>query len=122
YSPMGVLNYLVRFGWSHGDEEIFSKEDLVAKFDFENVGKADGKFDPKKFADVAFEHLKRPDLTPASGYARMVRPFLAAIGIADPDETKLTLAIGTIRERARTLKEAADAMSYYFRDPDFDEK
>src|SRR5690242_14791731 len=46
YSPMGVLNYLVRFGWSYGDEEIFSREDLIQKFDFANVGKADGKFDP----------------------------------------------------------------------------
>jgi glutamyl-tRNA synthetase len=122
YSPMGVLNYLVRFGWSFGDEEIFSRDDLIRKFDFENVGKADGKFDPKKFADVAFEHLKRDDLTPVDRYARMVRPFLADIGIADPDETKLVRAIPTIRERARTLKEAADAMSYFFRDPVFDEK
>jgi glutamyl-tRNA synthetase len=122
YPPMGVLNYLVRFGWSYGDEEIFSREDLVRKFDFANVGKADGKFDPKKFADVAFEHLKRPDLTAVDQYAAMVRPFLAEIGIGDPDPTKLAGAIPTIRERARTLKEAADAMSYYFRDPVFDEK
>jgi glutamyl-tRNA synthetase len=122
YSPMGVLNYLARFGWSFGDEEIFSREDLIAKFDFSHVGKADGKFDPKKFADVAFEHLKRPDLTPTLRYAAMVRPFLAEIGITDPDEKKLSEAISTIRERARTLKEAADAMSYYFRPPVFDEK
>jgi glutamyl-tRNA synthetase len=122
YTPNGVLNYLARFGWSYGDEEIFSKDDLIRKFDFSNVGKADGKFDPKKFADVAFEHLKRPDLTAVDEYAKMVRPFLADIGIADPDETKLHLAIPTIRERARTLKEAADAMSYYFRDPVFDDK
>jgi len=122
YSPMGVLNYLVRFGWSYGDEEIFSRDDLVSKFDFANVGKADGKFDPKKFADVAFEHLKRSDLTPVERYRVMVRPFLAEIGITDPDDTKLARAIATIRERARNLKEAADAMSYYFRDPAFDEK
>jgi glutamyl-tRNA synthetase len=122
YPPMGVLNYLVRFGWSYGDEEIFSRDDLVKKFDFASVGKADGKFDPKKFADVAFEHLKRPDLTAVEAYAAMVRPFLAEIGIASPAEEKLAAAIPTIRERARTLKEAADAMSYYFRDPVFDEK
>jgi glutamyl-tRNA synthetase len=122
YSPMAVLNYLVRFGWSYGDEEIFSRDDLIRKFDFANVGKADGKFDPKKFADVAFEHLKRSDLTPVERYAAMVRPFLAEIGITDPDDTKLSHAIATIRERARNLKEAAEAMSYYFRDPTFDEK
>jgi glutamyl-tRNA synthetase len=122
YPPMGVLNYLVRFGWSYGDEEIFSRDDLIRKFDFANVGKADGKFDPKKFADVVFEHLKRPELTPVRRYATMVRPFLAEIGIADPDEAKLLRAIPTVRERARTLKDAADAMYYFFRSPVFDEK
>jgi glutamyl-tRNA synthetase len=122
YPPMGVLNYLVRFGWSFGDEEIFSRSDLVAKFDFANVGKADGKFDPKKFADVAFEHLKRADLLPVEDYARMVLPFLAETGIPDPDPLKLAKAIPTVRERARSLKEVADAMSYFFRDPVFDEK
>ena len=122
YSPMGVLNYLVRFGWSFGDEEIFSREDLIRKFDFANVGKADGKFDPKKFADVAFEHLKRPDLTSVPRYQEMVRPFLAEIGIADPPEPKLAKAIPAIRERARSLKEAADALSYFFKSPVFDEK
>ncbi len=122
YPPMGVLNYLVRFGWSHGDQEIFSREDLIQKFDFAQVGKADGKFDPKKFADVAFEHLKRPDLTPVRRYANMVRPFLDATGISDPDEAKLLRAIPTVRERARSLREAAEAMHYFFRKPVFDEK
>jgi glutamyl-tRNA synthetase len=122
YPPAGVLNYLVRFGWSHGDEEIFSREDLIQKFDFASVGRSDGKFDPKKFADVVFEHLKRPDLTPVRRYAKMVTPFLAANGIAQPDEAKLLHAIPTVRERARTLKEAADAMDYFFRAPAFDEK
>jgi glutamyl-tRNA synthetase len=122
YSPMGILNYLVRFGWSYGDEEIFSREDLIAKFDWANVGKADGKFDPKKFADVAFEHLKRPDLTSLPSYAAMVRPFLAEIGITHPDEDKLLRAIPTVRERGRTLREAAEAMAFFFRPPVFDEK
>jgi glutamyl-tRNA synthetase len=122
YTPMGVLNYLARFGWSFGDEEIFSRDDLIQKFDFASVGKADGKFDPKKFADVAFEHLKRPDLTPIRRYESGVRPFLSQIGIDDPSEGKLLRAIPTVRERARTLKEAADAMSYFFRPPVFDEK
>ena len=122
YPPAGVLNYLARFGWSHGDEEIFSRDDLIAKFDFAAVGRSDGKFDPKKFADVVFEHLKRPDLTPVRRYAKMVTPFLAATGIAHPDDAKLLLAIPTVRERARTLREAADAMDYFFRAPVFDEK
>jgi glutamyl-tRNA synthetase len=122
YTPMGVLNYLARFGWSHGDEEIFSRAELIEKFDWDHVGRADGKFDPRKFADVAFEHLKRPDLTSIEQYAALVRPFLAEAGIASPDAAKLAKAIPTIRERARTLKEAASAMAYYFAAPVFDEK
>ena len=52
----------------------------------------------------------------------MVRPFLSEIGIDHPDESKLVRAIPIIRERARTLREAATAMSYFFRAPEFDEK
>jgi glutamyl-tRNA synthetase len=122
YTPMGVLNYLARFGWSHGDEEIFSRRALIEKFDWDHVGRADGKFDPKKFADVAFEHLKRPELTSVEAYAALVKPFLSDAAIGSPDAAKLATAIPTIRERARTLKEAASAMAYYFADPVFDEK
>ncbi len=122
YSPMGVLNYLVRFGWSHGDQEIFSREELIAKFDFADVNKSDGKFDPKKFSDVAFEHLKRADLTSVESYAQMVRPFLAELGIDSPDEERLMRAIPTVRDRARTLKDAAYGMTFFFGPPVFDEK
>jgi glutamyl-tRNA synthetase len=122
YPPAGVLNYLARFGWSHGDEEIFSREELIAKFDFANVGRADGKFDPKKFADVAFEHLKRPELTGLDSYTTMVRPFLTEAGIKEPTDLSLRQAIPTIRERARTLRDAAVSMAFYFQPPTFDEK
>lgn len=122
YTPMGVLNYLARFGWSYGDEEIFSREQLIDKFDWENVGRADGKFDPKKFADVAFEHLKRPDLLSVASYADLVRDFLTEAGIPAPDQTKLLRAVPTIRERARTLREAVAAMRFYFEPPVFDPK
>jgi glutamyl-tRNA synthetase len=117
YTPGGVLNYLVRFGWSLGDQEIFSLEQLVQVFDFDRVGKSDGKFDAKKFEDVAFEHLKRPDLTSEAQYAEWVVPFLKERGIAEVDAGRLGPAIETIRPRARTLVDAADALDFYFREP-----
>src|SRR6186713_206407 len=117
YPPAAVLNYIVRFGWSFGDQEIFSRDELVKAFDWERVNRGDGKFDEKKFADTAFEHLKRDDLTPLAEYARTVRPFLAERGLPDPDEAALLRAIPSIRERARTLKEAATALDFYFREP-----
>jgi glutamyl-tRNA synthetase len=117
YTPNAVLNYLVRFGWSLGDKEIFSRQELIDSFDWERVNKSDGKFDEKKFADVAFEHLKQPELTSTEDYVLWVKPFLAARGLAQVDDAMLRLAIPTIRERAHTLVEAADALDYYFREP-----
>jgi glutamyl-tRNA synthetase len=114
---MGVLNYIVRFGWSSGDQEIFGREELIRLFGWDRVNKSDGKFDDKKFADVAFEHLKRNDLTPLPEYVRMVRPFLADRGLADVDAGLLERAVPGIRERARTLKDAAFDLDFYFREP-----
>ncbi len=76
YSPMGVLNYLVRFGWSYGDQEIFSLDELKNLFSWDRVNKSDGKFDEKKFADVNFEHLKQPNLTSDEEYIRQTLPIL----------------------------------------------
>jgi glutamyl-tRNA synthetase len=122
YPPMGVLNYLARFGWSYGDQEIFSRQELIEKFDFDHVGRPDGRFDPKKFADVAFEHLKREELTDLESYVRQVMPFLEQRGLSHVDPVRLRAAIPTIRQRARTLVEAADALDFYLRDaPVFDE-
>lgn len=117
FTPAGILNYLVRFGWSFGNQEIFSRDELVKLFDWDRVGRSDGKFDEKKFADVAFEHLKRPDLTPLSEYAERVTPFLAARGLPKPAPEGLAVAIPTVRERAHTLIEAADMLDFYFREP-----
>jgi glutamyl-tRNA synthetase len=117
YTPMGVLNYLVRFGWSHGDQEIFSREELISLFDWKSVNKSDGKFDEKKFLDVNFEQLKQERLSPLEVYAERVAPFVEARGHANPARATLDAAIPLVRERARTLVEAADALDYFFRDP-----
>jgi len=123
FSPMGVLNYLVRFGWSAGDKEIFSREELIQLFSWDHVNKGDGKFDEKKFADVAFEQLKRPELTSLDEYVAWVKPFLAQRGIENPDEALLRQAIPGVRERARTLVDAAFDLDFYFRElPELDEK
>jgi glutamyl-tRNA synthetase len=117
YTPEAVLNYLVRFGWSFGDKEIFSRDELIEAFDWNNVGKGDGKFDEKKFADVAFEHLRQDRLTGIDSYVELVKPFLAARGIENPDDALLRKAIPGIRDRARTLVDAAHDLDFYFREP-----
>jgi glutamyl-tRNA synthetase len=123
FTPMGVLNYLVRFGWSAGDQEIFSRQQLIELFSWDHVNKGDGKFDEKKFADVAFEQLKQSALTSLDEYVAWVKPFLAARGLERPDESLLRLAVPGVRERARTLVDAAHDLDFYFREPpEFDDK
>ncbi len=117
FTPDGLLSYLVRFGWSFGDEEVFSKADLVQKFDWERCSKSDGKFDFKKLTAIAFEHLKREDLTSTSDYADGTVKHLEKKGFANVDRDLVIKAIPIIRERAQTFVEAADALDYFFRDP-----
>jgi glutamyl-tRNA synthetase len=116
YAPAAVLNYLVRFGWASGDQEIFSKDELIARFDWAGCGRGDGKFDAKKFLAIDFEHLSSPALMPPEEYARRVAPFLAARGIPRFDEVTLLRALPAIRDRAHTFVEAASLLDYFLRD------
>ena len=85
YSPHAVLNYLARFGWSHGDQEVFSLDELVAAFDWEHCNRSDGKFDAKKFLAIDHEHLKSPAPHERRRVRRApTRPFLAARGLEVP--------------------------------------
>ncbi len=123
YHPNAVLNYLVRFGWSHGDQEVFGREALIEAFNWEACGRGDGKFDTKKFLAIDHEHLKSKELCPDDEYERRVRPFLVARGLGELDGEKLHRAIPTVRDRAATFVDAANGMDFYFRDePVTDEK
>ena len=87
YSPMAVLNYLARFGWSFGDQEVFSRDELIAAFSWENCGRGDGKFDDKKFLAINHEHLKTERLTPNAEYAERVPrswPQMGLPGVETP--------------------------------------
>jgi glutamyl-tRNA synthetase len=116
YTAEGVLNYLVRFGWSYGDQEIFSRQQLIDSFSWDRVGKSDGKFDEQKFADVAFEHLKRPELTDDASYVLGTLPFLRERGL-EADPAVVARALPVIRERARSFADAANHLDFYFREP-----
>jgi glutamyl-tRNA synthetase len=123
YAPAAVLNYLARFGWSHGDQEIFSLTELTEAFSWEACGRGDGKFDDKKFLAIDHEHLKSERLVPSPVYAASVLPFLAQRGLPHVAAADVERALYTIRERARTYVEAADMLDYFFRaEPVMDEK
>ena len=117
YSPNAVLNYLARFGWSFGDQEVFSKEELVQAFSWESCGRGDGKFDAKKFLAINHEHLKTERLTPADEYAERTVPFLEARNMSGITAENVKRALYTIRERATTFVQAAEMLDPFFREP-----
>jgi glutamyl-tRNA synthetase len=121
YLPDGVLNYLARLGWSHGDQELFSRSELIEKFDWAHVGETGARFDVKKFQHVQANHLRR--LSPLE-LAAQVAPFLGQRGLpVAPDDPKLLAAAPLIAPRATTFVDAADALDYFFREPlRFDDK
>ncbi|MCA9625873.1 MAG: glutamate--tRNA ligase, partial [Myxococcales bacterium] len=115
YAPAGLLNYLVRFGWSCGDEEVFSLRGLVDKFDWANCNRSDGRFDPDKLLAINFEHLKSPSLVSDEEYASRLDPFVED-RFGNVDDTKLRSVLPQIRPRARTFVEAAESVDWLFAD------
>ncbi len=115
YAPEAVLNYLARFGWSHGDQEVFSLAELTQAFDWEHCNRGDGKFDAKKFLAINHEHLKTPRLTSEKAYAFAMLPFLEARGLrVEPEAAERAVAL--VRERATTFVDAADRLDFLFRE------
>jgi glutamyl-tRNA synthetase len=114
YLPDALVNYLVRLGWSHGDQEIFTKDELIEYFSFESVGKSAAVFNPEKLLWLNAEYMKT---TPSEKLCELVRPFLVNDGtIADDtqlDMAWLSSAIKTLIERAKTLRELASSLRYY---------
>jgi glutamyl-tRNA synthetase len=121
YFPEAVSNYLVRLGWSHGDQEIFSRDELIEKFSLDAVGKSAGVFNPEKLLWLNFHYLKS---RPLSQLAEEIVPFIKAKGYPVPPERLwLEKMIATLRERAKTLTELVDLAHFYLSDAvSFDEK
>jgi glutamyl-tRNA synthetase len=114
YFPEAVVNYLVRLAWSHGDQEIFSREELIEKFSLENVGKSAGVFNPEKFLWVNFQYLK---CRPPAQLAEEIQPYIEATGLPLPQNKEwLAQMIATLQERAKTLAELVDAARFYLVD------
>jgi len=114
YLPDGVNNYLARLGWSHGDQEIFSREELIEHFGWDHVGKTGAKYDVKKLAYVQEEQLRKLDDAEIAGLAL---PFVKARGLdAEADDPRLVNAITSVKLRATTLEDIADGCDYFLRD------
>jgi glutamyl-tRNA synthetase len=113
YLPEAMVNYLVRLGWSHGDDEIFSREELIEKFTVEAIGKSAGVFNPDKLLWLNAHYIKSGD--PAR-LAELLIPFLRERGVNPADGgPDLATVITTLQERARTMLELADGALFYYR-------
>jgi glutamyl-tRNA synthetase len=114
YLPDGLLNYLVRLGWSHGDQEIFTRAELIEKFDWEHVGHTGSRWDQKKLLSVQGTHLRM--LSPVRA-GTLALPFLEQRGLAvDASDARLAKAAELVLPRCTTLIEVAEAIDYFFRD------
>lgn len=117
YLPDALVNYLVRLGWSYGDQEVFSREELISHFSFENVGKSSAVFNPEKLLWLNSQYIMNSSPEKLS---TLVAPFLIREHIIeegqDMDTQWLSRAVNTLRERAKTLTELADSLRYYIAD------
>ena len=111
YLPEALINYLVRLGWSHGDQEIFSRSELVEYFRLEDVGKSPGVFNPEKLLWLNAHYIKERS---AESLVPVLRPFLDQRGCSAKPDGYLAEAICTFQPRVHTLVEMADAMRVYF--------
>ncbi len=115
YLPEALINYLVRLGWSHGDQEIFSIDELVKLFDITNVNRAASVFDFDKLMWLNQHYIKQAD---ASRIAKELERHMAQLELDANAGPSLTDVANVQRERARTLVEMVEKSTFAFRDFD----
>jgi glutamyl-tRNA synthetase len=117
YLPEALLNYLARLGWAHGDQEIFTKEELIAQFSLSELNKAAAIFSPDKLLWLNAHYLRT---LPSERLIPELLPHLLRQGVKKPaeeiDRAYLARAIDSVRERSKTLIEMAQWLRFYFAD------
>ena len=113
YLPEALVNYLARLGWSHGDEEMFSREQLVEWFDLAHISRSPARFDPEKLAWLNAQHLKTGRRRAARRSWR--RRFWRRTAATRAGARRSTQVVALLKERVSTLKELADAAVYFYR-------
>jgi glutamyl-tRNA synthetase len=116
FLPEAMVNYLARLGWSHGDQELFSREELIELFDIKDVAPSAAIFDHSKLEWLNQQYLKRMD---GGQLAQLAAPILAAAGLGrGRDPVWLSRVMDTLKERARTLRELVEVGRFYFERPE----
>jgi glutamyl-tRNA synthetase len=110
YLPEAMCNWLVRIGWSHGDQEVFARDEIAKLFDLAEVHRASGQADPGKLDWLNQHYLKE---RPRDRLVRELLPFLAAAGTPVEASDALGLLVDLLRERSRTLAEMAERARFF---------
>ena len=113
FLPEALFNYLVRLGWSYGDQEIFTKDELIEKFSLENVGSSASIFDMEKLRWLNGHYIRQKS---PEELVEPLLPFLKAKGYPEKPRDYLGRAIQTLQPRCATLAEMADAIDFYMLD------
>ena len=112
YLPEAINNYIARLGWSHGDQEIFTPEDLVSLFSLEGVNRSEGALNLDKMNWINQQHIQEGDTL---RIAALTAPFLGKRNIeVSQNDPKLVGAVRSRQSKARTLEEMAEAIQFYF--------
>ena len=120
FLPEGLLNYLGRLGWSHGDQEIFTMDEMVKFFDIHDVNRSASALNVDKMLWINQQHIVRSTPERLAGF---LKPQLEALGLVADDLGKIAAVAKAQQERARTLKEMAENSQFFFRDVTaYDEK
>ncbi|GAB3625434.1 glutamate--tRNA ligase [Pandoraea terrae] len=114
YLPEAVVNYLARLGWAHGDAEVFSREQFVAWFDLEHLGKSPAQHNPEKLAWLNNQYLKQADNDRLAG---LTQPFLDKAGVPTQAGPSLAGVVGLFKDRANTIKDIAQSAEMFYRTP-----
>jgi glutamyl-tRNA synthetase len=115
YLPEALVNYLVRLSWSHGDQEIFSRDELVRYFDIHDVGRAAAVFNPEKLLWLNHHYIKNGDPARLAG---LLRDFISRRGYHQPDSDYVKNVVIDVRERTKTMAEMVEFGDFYFREVD----
>jgi glutamyl-tRNA synthetase len=113
--PDAMVNYLARLGWAHGDQEIFTRDELVQLFDIKDVASAGAIFDQQKLLWLSLQAMKATD---SARLAELAAPFVARAGLPVPaNRAQFARMCETLRERASTLVELVETGRFYFERP-----
>ncbi len=109
--PEAVCNYLLRLGWGYGDREVISRDEAIALFGLDNVGRSPSRFDMKKLVNMNGQYLREAD---DGRLAALAAGKLARAGVTAADEALLAQAMPALKLRAKDLNELADSAGFLF--------